>query len=327
MIKDLLLFRNRKNFSGYPFSDAVKMLWNFFSLDFEDLKGLIPISVSYGLLTLVVPLGSQLLVNRILSTALPSQAFTIVVLVSLGLVAAALLRIAQRIIVEKLQRRFHSRIVLSAAIGVFQKSNLHINHLYYDTFIVQKSVSTLLMDGLGVALQVLFALILLAFYHPFFLAFDVVIVLGLFFVVGVPISHLLSTAVKESKAKHETADFLSKANSEASETFYLERADEVAVDYLKARQYHFSAVLAQMIGLSGLHIIGNALLLGFGSYFVIQDQMSLGQLVAAELVFSAAFLSVEKLNKHLENFYDLIAALDKLSPIALSDSGESHESH
>lgn len=306
---------------GYRFSDALALLGRFFRFEYEDLKILLPVSVSYGLLTLTVPLGTQVLVNRILATALPTQALSVVTLITLGLIAAAFLRITQRVLVEKMQRRFHSRIVLTGADTAFHDRHPRASHLYYDTFIVQKSLSTLLMEGLGVAIQLLFALSLLAFYHPFFLAFDLAVVGGLFVVVGLPMSHLIRTATEESKAKHATARFLAEIREETSADTYLETADDTAISYLKARLSHFRAVIAQMIGLAGLHVIANALLLGFGSFFVIQEQMSLGQLVAAELVFSAAFLSVEKLNKHLETFYDLIAALQKLTPISGVEPG------
>lgn len=312
-----------ENKSKYRLSDALKMLWGFFSLDAEDLKILIPASLSYGFLTLTVPLGVQVLINRILSTALASQAVGVIVLVTLGLVAAAFLRVIQRKIVERIQRRFHTRLTLAAAEAISKGSKNSVSHLYYDTFIVQKSLSSLLMEGLGVVVQLFFALLLLAFYHPFFLAFNFLIILGLFFVVGLPASHLINTAIDESSAKHETAYFLAHLQNQKLEEDPFHRADGVALNYLNVRLIHFKAVISQMIGLSTLHIFSNALLLGFGSFFVIRQQMSLGQLVAAELVFSAAFLSIEKLNKHLEIFFDMIAALDKLSKI--THGGAVHE--
>lgn len=294
--------------------DSIALVWKFFRFDSADLGILIPVSVSYGLLSLAVPLGVQVLINRILSTALISQALWIVGLVAIGLAAAGFLRIKQRILVERLQRRLHSRVVLAAATslndGNTDVSADRASRCYYDTFIVQKTVSSLLMEGLAALMQLSFALILLAFYHPFFLAFDLVIVLLLLAVVGLPFPHLLDTAVAESQAKHSTSAFLSKLRG-----FDPVEVDRVAVGYLTARGNHFRLILTQMVGLSGLHVLGSVLLLGIGTILVMKEQMSLGQLVAAELVFSLAFLSLEKLNKHLENFYDLFAALTKLEHV------------
>jgi putative ABC transport system ATP-binding protein len=311
--------------SIYGLSHASSLVYSFFRFDLQAIKNIIPISVSGGLLTLAVPLGVQILVNRILSTALPGQALTIVTMVSLGLVFAATLRITQRILVEKIQRRFHTRIVLAAANNVLQKKNEKASSLYYDTFIVQKAVSSLLTEGLAVFMQLLFALCLLAFYHPFFLAFDFVLLLGIYFVVFVPMPHLLETAADESQAKHETSRFLFELPQSTQTEPFLEKADLVATEYLNRRESHFRLIFSQMIGLSGVHILGNAILLGVGSYLVIKEQMSLGQLVAAELVFSSAFMAVEKLNKHLESFYDLSAALAKLKYIMVDQEGLSHE--
>jgi putative ABC transport system ATP-binding protein len=301
------------------FSDVFNRFRFFFDADVDEIKALVPLSITYGLLTLAVPLGVQVLVNRILSTAVLGQSLGVVLLVSIGVACASFLRIQQRRIVEKIQRRFHSQIVLSASRSLFDGSSEKISHLYFDTFIVQKSISSLLTEGLSVFMRLFFALVLLAFYHPFFLAFDLLMLVSLLAIVVWPLSILLYTATSESKSKHKVGAFLADAKNEANLDKQLHRADEVALDYLSARTKHFTFVIAQMIGLSGLHVLGNALLLGFGAYFVIKEQMSLGQLVAAELVFSAAFSSVEKLNKHLEVFYDLFASVDKLSLIFKSD--------
>jgi ABC-type bacteriocin/lantibiotic exporter with double-glycine peptidase domain len=53
-------------------------------------------------------------------------------------------------------------------------------------------------------------------------------------------------------------------------------------------------------------------LLGLGGWLVIQGQLTLGQLVAAELIVAIIVGSLAKLGKHLESFYDLQASVDKL---------------
>lgn len=293
---------------------ATQIFWDFFGFDKEDFKTLIPLSLSQGVLSLAVPLGVQVLINRILATTLPSQAVWIVFLVTLGIAAAAFLRISQRVIVERIQRRFHTRVVLSAVHDAERSADPRASRYYHDTFIAQKSVSTLMVEGIAIFMQLVFALILLAFYHPFFLAFDLLILVSLRLVVVGPFNHLIETASLESSAKHAVSTFLAQVAAESKKDVS-RRSDEVATGYLEARQNHFRLVRMQMIGLAAIHIVGSALLLGIGSFLVIRGQMSLGQLVAAEIVFSMAFVSLEKINKQLESFYDLIAALRKLLPI------------
>jgi len=62
-------------------------------------------------------------------------------------------------------------------------------------------------------------------------------------------------------------------------------------------------------------VLASAALLGVGGLLVIERQLTLGQLVAAELVVTAVAASFAKLGKHLETFYDLLAALQKLGKL------------
>jgi len=53
-------------------------------------------------------------------------------------------------------------------------------------------------------------------------------------------------------------------------------------------------------------------LLGLGGWLVIDGQLTLGQLVAAELIVTMIVGSFAKLGKHMESYYDLMASVDKL---------------
>ncbi len=54
------------------------------------------------------------------------------------------------------------------------------------------------------------------------------------------------------------------------------------------------------------------MLLGLGGWLVINRQLTLGQLVAGELMVTLVLSAISKLGKHIETFYDLQASLDKL---------------
>jgi ABC-type bacteriocin/lantibiotic exporter with double-glycine peptidase domain len=65
----------------------------------------------------------------------------------------------------------------------------------------------------------------------------------------------------------------------------------------------------------GLQAVAATVLLGLGGWLVIDRQLSLGQLVAAELIVTIIVGSFAKLGKHMESFYDLNASLDKLGQL------------
>jgi ABC-type bacteriocin/lantibiotic exporter with double-glycine peptidase domain len=50
-----------------------------------------------------------------------------------------------------------------------------------------------------------------------------------------------------------------------------------------------------------------------GGFLVLNEQLTVGQLVAAELIVAMIVASFAKLGKHLEGWYDLLASIDKLS--------------
>ena len=55
----------------------------------------------------------------------------------------------------------------------------------FDVASVQKGAATMLVDGVAIVLQTLVRARLLAFYHPFLLGFDIVLIASITVVVGV----------------------------------------------------------------------------------------------------------------------------------------------
>ena len=71
-------------------------------------------------------------------------------------------------------------------------------------------------------------------------------------------------------------------------------------------------MIRQVIGAVSLQAIAGTSLLAIGGLLVVDQQLSVGQLVAAELIVSAVLSSFAKFGKQLESFYDLMAGVDKL---------------
>ena len=78
----------------------------------------------------------------------------------------------------------------------------------FDVFTTQKSVTSLLLGGVDAVLIALIGLIVLAFYHPILLAFDLVLIVSAVIVL-VPLGRGGSaTSIAESKAKYAVAGWL-----------------------------------------------------------------------------------------------------------------------
>ena len=299
----------------------------FFGLERRELWIVVIYALVLGSVSLAVPVAAQSLVNTVAfgSVLQPLVALTILLLGVLTF--AGVLGVLETYVVEVLQRRvfvrvaddFGRRIPSVRADVLDKKFGPELVNRFFDVLTIQKSLSGLLLDGLTIALQTIIGMILLGFYHPLLLAFDVVLVvlLSLVLVLG---RGAVATGLKESSAKYKTAAWLEDV-SRASHLFRGVKAQQYAAqrtemlcrDYLSARKRHFRILLRQITGGFGLQIVAMVALLGVGGWLVIDRQLTLGQLVAAELVIASIGASFVKLGKNLEKLYDLNVGVMKVA--------------
>jgi putative ABC transport system ATP-binding protein len=201
-----------------------------------------------------------------------------------------------------------------------EQNAVELMNRYFDVMTVQKSMTKLLTDGISLVLKTVVGLLLLAFYHPYFLIFDLLLIVLLILVWKVYGRYAITSAIYESKAKYKVASWLeelARANfffkSQSKKKMAIEKSDELIYHYLAKRKTHFKHLFSQKIFLLSIYAIMSALVLGLGGYLVIIGELSLGQLVAAELIITVILSSLSNSAKYLESFYDLYAAVDKLS--------------
>lgn len=280
-----------------------------------------------GLLTLAIPIAVETMVSTVAFGRLLQPLVLLVILLFIFLLFAGASRVLQTWVVEIIQRRLFVRVAADVAYRLPRVRHkafdgVHPPELvnrFFDVITVQKVTSSLLLDGLALVLQVFTGMIVLAFYHPWLLGFDVFLLLALAFVVFVLGKGAVKTSVAASKTKYRLAGWL-QGLARCSTTFKLdggtefaaECADRMSIDYLKARRRRFRILMRQVLALLLLQAVASTVLLALGGWLVIQRQMTLGQLVAAELIVTLIVSSLAKLGKHLESFYDLLAAVDKL---------------
>lgn len=280
-----------------------------------------------GLLGLATPVAVEALVNIVSFGRLlqPLLILCLILFVSLGF--AAILRVLQTYIAELIQRRIFVRVVSDLAYRLprIQVSALDRQHgpelmnRFFDVMTVQKSAALLVVDGIAIVIQSLIGMVVLAIYHPYLLGFDLFLLASLAFVVFVLGRGAVHTAISESKAKYavaasleELAEFTVSVKAQGGPRRALERADLLTKSYLHSRQKHFQILLKQVVFSLGLQAVSGSLLLGIGGWLVINGRLTLGQLVASELIVALIVGAFAKLGKHMESFYDLLAAVDKL---------------
>ena len=204
---------------------------------------------------------------------------------------------------------------------------------FFDVMTVQKACSVLLLEGLGNLLGIVVGLTVLAFYHPLLLAFDLVLLVAVSLVVFAPMRRGVQSAISESKAKYAVAGWLEDLarspltfRAADSSAYVDQRSEGLARQYVDLRRRHYRVVFGQILGTLGLQVIASTALLAIGGFLVIRGELTLGQLVAAELIVTVVVQSVSKLGKHLETYYDLMAAVDKIGVLFDLEVEESRES-
>ncbi|MFQ3306682.1 MAG: ABC-type bacteriocin/lantibiotic exporter with double-glycine peptidase domain, partial [Polaribacter sp.] len=78
---------------------------------------------------------------------------------------------------------------------------------------------------------------------------------------------------------------------------------------------HFKILVLQFIQMIGFKVIVTASLLLIGGALVLNQEMNIGQFVAAEIIILLVIQSVEKLIVGLESFYDVLTSIEKIGQV------------
>ncbi|MGB5813117.1 MAG: ABC transporter ATP-binding protein [Polyangiales bacterium] len=300
------------------------------ALERPDIIVVVIYGVALGLLSLAVPIAVQSLVNTVAFGSLIQPLVVLAVLLAVALTGAAILRALQVRIAEMLQRRLFVRLVTeiggrlprARAQALEAANGPELLNRFFDVFTTQKSVASLLLGGVDALLIAIVGMVVLAFYHPALLAFDIVLIIGAVIVL-IPLGRGgTRTSVAESQSKYAVAGWLEEIARHplsfklaGAERFAQQRVEALAKNYLDKRDSHFRIVFRQLVGALTIEVVASVALLAMGGFLVIERELSIGQLVAAELIVTAVVASIAKLGGKVEIFYDLVAAVDELGEI------------
>ena len=298
--------------------------------EWSDIWIVIVFAFVVGLLTLATPIAVEALVNTVAFGRFLQPVVVLALILLTFLAFSAAIRALQTYVAELVQRRLFARVAGDLAFRLPRTSTESTDGLYlpelanrfFDIVTVQKVTAQLLLDGVGLVLSAVIGMAVLAFYHPWLLGFDVVMMASIAFIIFVLGRGAVASAIKESKNKYYMASWLEDISrcptafrTAGGNELALERADRLVHEYLEARHKHFGILMRQMIFALSLQAVASTVLLGLGGWLVIDGQLTLGQLVAAELIVTVIVGAFAKLGKHLESFYDLLASVDKLGAL------------
>jgi ATP-binding cassette subfamily B protein len=283
-----------------------------------------------GLVQLSIPLGIQAIVGFVMGATMVTSLYILIFFVVLGTFLAGFFRVKVMQIIEKIQQKIFVEYAVAFA-DKLPKINLSATKKYYlpelvnrffDTQNLQKGISKLLLEIPTALIQIFFGIILLSFYHPWFLVFGAIVIIIVLAIFKFTMNSGISSSLEESDKKYEVASWLEdiagaiktfKINS-TSES-HLSGTDERVVNYLEHRTSHFKVLEFQYKTIIGFNVIITLVMLGIGTYLLVDQQLNIGAFIATEIVVLTIMNAVEKLIKSLESYYDVIASLVKLNKV------------
>lgn len=328
---------NGRNGNGHGHHHHLSPVTRFFRLlkaERQDILTLLIFSVFSGILYLAAPLAVDAVVSNLAFGGQSQPYVQALIIVGLVLLAALSLQAVitglQYYISDIIQRRIFVRAAADLAyrlprVRAESLEGVHAPELvnrFLDVVTAQKSTSLLLLDGVNLIFGSLIGMVLLALYHPMLLLFVAVLLFLIVAVLWLCGRGAVDTSIAESRTKYDLVNWFEEIAAypnlfKGPGGYHLayERSNQLASEYILRRTTHFRVVMRQIIGLLTLSVLAGAALLVMGGWLVVSQQITLGQLVASELIMSALVASLAKMGKKLEAWYDAMAAMDKLGHI------------
>jgi len=299
--------------------------------EMSEVWTIILFSLITGLLYLALPLAINALVSNVAfgtqSGPFLQALLVLAAVLLICLALAAVLRGLQYYTVEVIQRRLFVRMTADLSYRIPRVDLRSIDGVnlpelvnrFLDVVTMQKNTALLLLTGINLILSTLIGMTVLGFYHPILLAFSLILLTVLSFIIFVLGRGAIASSIAESLCKYGVVGWLEELaryprlfKGPGGYDLAAHHADDLARDYLSARRRHFRILMRQIIGLLTLEVIASAALLSVGGWLVLNQQLTLGQLVAAEIIVTAIVASISKLGKQFEAWYDTLAAVDKI---------------
>ncbi len=311
-------------------NNAVSRILAILRFEKKEISAIYFYAILSGLVQLSLPLGIQSIISFVLGGSISTSLVLLIFFVVFGVFINGLLQVNQIKIIEKIQQQLFVRYSFLYAYSI-PGINLKSVDAYYlpelvnrffDTVSLQKGLSKLLLDIPAATLQILFGLILLSFYHPVFIFFGISLVSILYLILRFSGNRGLQTSIEESNYKYNVAGWLQEIarvvmsfKFSRGSQLHLIKTDKLVMGYLEARTSHFKILLLQYWSLIAFKVIITASMLIVGSFLLVNEQLNIGQFIAAEIVILIVMSSVEKLIGNLDNVYDVLTSVEKLSKL------------
>lgn len=288
-------------------------------------------AILIGLIGLTLPLGTSAVFNLLSNGALYSSTYILILVILAGIIFGGVLLIGQLTLVEILEQKIFVKAAIEFAYRLPRikpkelegENPPELVNRFFDVLTIQKGLTKLLVEIVAAAVQVFFSAILLSFYHPIFIFFGLLTILGIVAVIAIYYKRGVQTSIEESEYKYEVVAYLEEVAADLNQyrgqrdkmKEVTNQTDKITAKYIMARNDHFVVLKKFFISAVTLRTVLMGGLLLLGSYFVVQRQMTFGQFVAAEVIIFQISYAVEKLLTNMNTIFDMVTASEKLAVV------------
>ncbi|RMZ58440.1 ATP-binding cassette domain-containing protein [Chryseobacterium nematophagum] len=307
-----------------------RQLFQYITKDKKDVTNIYFYAILNGLVMLSIPLGIQSIVSFVMGATMATSIYILIAFVVLGTWLSGFFRLKVMQIIEKIQQKIFVEFSLAFAeklpkVDLSETRKYYLPELvnrFFDTQNLQKGISKILLEIPTALIQILFGILLLSFYHSWFLVFGALVVICVVIIFRFTMESGIKSSIEESDKKYEVASWIEdiaasvktfKFNSKKQ--IHLAETDNRVVQYLNNRTEHFKVLVFQYKTIIAFKVIITLVMLVIGTYLLVNQQLNIGAFIATEIVVLSIMTAVEKLIKSLESYYDVITALAKLNKI------------
>ncbi len=310
---------------------SVRRLFQILALERTEIFHLYIYAIIAGIISLSLPLGIQSIIGFITSGQVTTSVIILIIFILIGTLITGGLSVIQLRLVEQIQRRIFTRFAFNFSYRIPKLDPNYLHNKYYppelinrffDLPTIQKGLAKILMDFTAALLQIVFGIVLLSFYHPYFIALGVILVVIIFLIFYLTGPKGLKSSIRESDYKYkvvswfeEMAKSLSTFKASGYSRLPTDRTDDFLSGYLHAREQHFRVLITQYYSFVGFKTIVTGGLLILGAVLVINRQINIGQFVASEIIIILIISSVEKIMGNLDVVYDVLTGLTKVGKV------------
>lgn len=312
-----------------PILSPATRLWNLVREEKSDVTAIYFFAILSGLIQLTLPVGIQAIIGFVLGGTLSASLTLLICLLVLAVLATGIIQVNQMKVIERIRQRIFVRYAVAFADRIPKLDLKNVDGYYlpelvnrfFETVALQKGFAKLLLDLPIAVIQIVFGLLLLSLYHPFFILFGAAILILLWVILRTTGYQGLHTSLAESSFKYGLAGWLEemarlvKSFKFSSGELHLKKADEKTISYLQARTKHFDVLVFQYRILIGFKTLITAGMLVGGVFLLLDQQINIGQFVAAEIIIITIIASIEKIITNLDSVYDVMTAVEKINKL------------